>query len=153
MLSLQDISDRLEIEDLIAAYADAIDLRDFDRLRDIFTADAHIDYNAFGGSVGNLEETIAYLKGAMRPFKAFQHLCGKSRVKLDGDTATARTQCLNPLVVQIDQRPAEVAWCALWYCDDLARTAQGWRIARRVEEAILFEQFPPDFAAWAARQD
>ena len=43
---VQQLSDRLEIEDLIAEYADAIDMQAFDRLDHVFTPDAHIDYSA-----------------------------------------------------------------------------------------------------------
>ena len=45
MLSLQEISDRLEIQDLVWRYSEIIDAKDFDKLReDVFTADAFIDY-------------------------------------------------------------------------------------------------------------
>jgi hypothetical protein len=55
MLTLQEISDRLEIQDLIHRYSRIIDTKDFDALRDeVFTEDAYIDYGEFGGSVGNL---------------------------------------------------------------------------------------------------
>lgn len=152
MLTVQEISDRLEIEDVIAHYADCIDKRDFDGLREVFAEDAHIDYSAFGGGVGDREATIAYLKGAMRAFKSFQHLNGKSRIKLDGDTASASTQCLNPLVIPVDPASPAVAWCALWYHDKLVRTDAGWRIAERVEEAVMFEGLPAGFAEWMAGQ-
>ena len=51
MLSLQEISDRLEIQDLAWRFSEIIDTKDFDKLRDdVFTPDAFIDYSAFGGS-------------------------------------------------------------------------------------------------------
>jgi len=46
MLSLQEISDRLEIQDLFTAHSHAIDRRDWDALDRIFTPDAVIDYTA-----------------------------------------------------------------------------------------------------------
>ena len=46
MLSHQELSDRLEIQDLVFHYADLIDRRSFDELREVFTEDAHIDYSA-----------------------------------------------------------------------------------------------------------
>ena len=53
MLSQQELSDRFEIQDLCFRYAEIIDRKDFDALRDdVFTQDAHIDYSVFGGSVG-----------------------------------------------------------------------------------------------------
>jgi hypothetical protein len=43
MLSLQEMSDRLEIQQLLVAYSTAIDQRRFDDLDRMFTADAYID--------------------------------------------------------------------------------------------------------------
>lgn len=43
MLSLAEISDRLEIQQLLVAYSTAIDLRRFDDLDDVFTPDAYSD--------------------------------------------------------------------------------------------------------------
>jgi len=68
MLSQQQLSDRLEIQDLVFHYADLIDSKQFDQLRDeVFTTDAHIDYSAMGGSVGDLEETITFLRENIEP--------------------------------------------------------------------------------------
>ena len=44
MMSLAEISDRLEIQQLVVDYATAIDQRRFDDLDAIFTPDAYIDY-------------------------------------------------------------------------------------------------------------
>ena len=41
-LSLQEISDRLEIQDLIYNYSAIIDQKRFDDLREVFTEDAQI---------------------------------------------------------------------------------------------------------------
>src|SRR5580692_5606052 len=43
--SLQELSDRLEIQDLMVAYSYAIDHRQWEDLDDVFTADAIIDYS------------------------------------------------------------------------------------------------------------
>ena len=43
MLSLQEISDRLEIQQLLVDYSTAIDQRRFDDLDKVFTPDAYID--------------------------------------------------------------------------------------------------------------
>jgi hypothetical protein len=44
MLSLEKISDRLEIQQLLVAYSTAIDQRRFDDLDKVFTQDAYIDF-------------------------------------------------------------------------------------------------------------
>jgi hypothetical protein len=43
MLSLGEISDRREIQQLLVDYSTAIDLRRFDELDEVFPADAYID--------------------------------------------------------------------------------------------------------------
>ncbi|MGA8547271.1 MAG: nuclear transport factor 2 family protein, partial [Mycobacterium sp.] len=48
MLSQAEISDRLEIQQLLVDYSTAIDLRQFDDLDAVFTPDAYIDYTALG---------------------------------------------------------------------------------------------------------
>lgn len=136
MLSAQEISDRLEIQDLVFHYADLIDTRQFDRLRDeVFTADAHIDYSAMGGSVGGLEETIEFLKASLTPevFPNHQHLNANVQVRVDGDTATGRIMCFNPMAMAAEGGE-QMMLLGLWYVDEYRRTANGWRICRREEE-------------------
>ena len=91
MLSLQEISDRFEIQDLVHRYAQIIDSKEFDLLReDVFCEDAFIDYSVFGGSKGNLETTIEFLHKAMKLFPNTQHLNSNIQIRLDGDRATGR---------------------------------------------------------------
>jgi hypothetical protein len=146
-MTLQDISDRLEIQDLQTAYSTAIDTRNWDALDDVFTADAYIDYTAFGGSKGNLAETKAFLANAMPMFSSFQHLVATSQVKLAGDTATARTICHNPMVLDRGKGKTHVFYCGLWYLDEYVRTPQGWRIKKRVEEKSYTHNMPAEFTA------
>ena len=96
MLSQQEISDRFEIQDLLYRYAELIDGKRFDELRDVFHEDAHIDYSAFGGSVGDREETIAFLKKAMPLFPNTQHLNANLQITVEGDSGRGRVMCLNP---------------------------------------------------------
>lgn len=137
MLSQQEISDRFEIQDLVYHYADLIDRRDIERLRtEVFTADAHIDYSAMGGSVGDLDETIAFLNAALTEelFPNSQHLNANIQVKLQGDTATGRVMCLNPMEMSLPEGGSQTYFLGLWYVDEYLRTEQGWRISRRAEE-------------------
>lgn len=132
MLSLEEISDRLEIQDLLVAYSTAIDKRRFDDLDRVFTADAYIDYRAMGGVDGRYPEVKAWLSQVLPNFPAYAHMLGNFDVKIDGDTATARTLCFNPMVLGGDD--GQVLFCGLWYDDEFVRTAEGWRMTKRVEE-------------------
>ncbi len=137
MLSQQEISDRLEIQDLLYLYSELIDTRCFGPMRErVFTPDAFIDYSAFGGSVGDLETTIAFLQSALAPgiFPNYQHLVANVRIALDGDTATGRVMCFNPMEAAAPDGGTHTFMLGLWYVDEYRRTEQGWRICRRVEE-------------------
>ena len=133
MLQLQELSDRIEIQDLIVRYAHAIDERNWDALDDIFTEDAQIDYTDLGGQKGSLTETKKFLAEALPKFSAFQHLSTTSRIDLDGDTARSKTILFNPMVMEHagEQR---VFFIGLWYQDEIVRTSNGWRIKFRREE-------------------
>jgi hypothetical protein len=132
-MSIEEISDRLEIQDLLVRYSYAIDTRDFDDLDNVFTPDAWIDYSVFGGTAGPLGETKEFLKQAMPMFASFQHMVSTSQINIDGDTAKVRTICHNPMVMPVGDE-TKIFFCGLWYVDDMVRTPDGWRIAKRVEE-------------------
>jgi len=142
-LSLQEISDRIEIQELLVRYSHCIDTRNFDGLDDVFTPDAHIDYTALGGSKGTLAETKAFLGRSMVMFKSFQHMIANTVLEIDGDRARARTICHNPMVMDRNGKE-HVFVCGLWYVDELVRTKAGWRIAQRVEERCYVENMPSD---------
>ena len=142
MLSLQEISDRLEIQQLLADYSYAIDKHDWDALDDVFTADAHVDYSAMGGSTGNLEETKAFLISALPMFAGYYHMVATSKIDIDGDTATGWTICHNPMIMNDDV----AMLCGLWYRDEFVRTPKGWRIRQRVEERSFMVPLPPPSA-------
>ncbi|MGN7781065.1 nuclear transport factor 2 family protein [Mycolicibacterium sp. 22603] len=131
MLSIEEISDRLEIQQLLIAYSTAIDSRRFDDLDQVFTTDAYIDYRAMGGVDGRYPEVKAWLSEVLPNFPAYAHMLGNVDVRITGDTATSRTLCFNPMVLGGD---GQVLFCGLWYDDEFVRTAEGWRMTKRVEE-------------------
>ncbi len=132
VLSLQEISDRLEIQQLLVDYSTAIDRRRFDDLDAVFTADAYIDYRVTGGIDGRYPEVKKWLGEVLPNFPAYSHLLGNFDVRVDGDTATARTICFNPMV--LNEQEKQILFVGIWYVDELIRTDEGWRMTRRVEE-------------------
>jgi hypothetical protein len=131
MLSHAEISDRLEIQQLITDYSTAIDTRHFDDLDAVFTQDAYIDYTALGGIEGSYPEVKAWLAEVLPNFPMYAHMLGNFSVRIDGDTASSRTICFNPMVLGGDKK--QIMFCGLWYDDEFSRTADGWRMTRRVE--------------------
>lgn len=150
MLSQQEISDRLELMDLMVRYSDAVDTRSWDTFDVLFTPDAIIDYTAFGGPRGSVAEIKAYLASVLPGFPAFQHLVSNPLLAIDGDTATGRTMCFNPMAVaRAEGGPGDprVFFCGLWYLDRFVRTDDGWRIVERSEEKSWVHNMGPAFGA------
>ena len=143
MYSLQEISDRLEIQDLFARYSFAIDERDWDALDRVFTPDASIDYSETGGAKGSLNEIKAWLPKALERFPAFQHMVATTKLDLEGDRASSRTILFNPMVHRNDAGENTTFFIGLWYRDTLVRTGDGWRIAERCEELGYTHNVPP----------
>jgi ketosteroid isomerase-like protein len=136
-MSLQEVSDRLEIQDLITRYSYALDSRDYDALDDLFTADAVLDYRATGAIKGSLAEMKAFVAEAFTMFAATQHLTTQTMLRFadEGNTAYGKSTCHNPMVFGGDLRP-KMMIVGLWYVDTFKRTQNGWRFKERVEELL-----------------
>lgn len=136
MLSLEEISDRLEIQQLLIDYSTAIDQKRFDDLDRVFTPDAYIDYRVTGGIDGRFPEVKAWLKDVLPNFPAYYHMLGNVDLRLDGDSATSRAICFNPMVMggDVTDKASQIYFVGIWYLDEFVRTADGWRMSKRVEE-------------------
>ena len=135
MLTLQEMSDRLEIQDLMVRYAHAVDTRDWPLFRELFTEDATVDYGAFGGPKGSVDEVVGFLSSVLPLFSATQHLMANCAIALDGDRATVRTMCHNPMALAREAgKDPGLLVCGLWYRDTVLRTPAGWRIRERAED-------------------
>jgi len=135
MLNLEEISDRMEIQQLLVDYATAIDQRRFDDLDRVFTPDAYIDYRAMGGIDGRYPQVKAWLAEELPSFRGYCHLIGNLDIRVSGDNATGRALCFNPMEHPPGEGQADgqILFFALWYDDEFVRTAEGWRLTRRVE--------------------
>lgn len=156
-LSVQQIADRIEIEDLLQRYTACIDAKDWNGLDSVFTPDATLDYSSSGGPVGPYPEVKAWLQRALAHFPMTHHMIGKSTVQLDGDRAQCRTIFYNPMGASVDAEgkfiPNGAAGAGQhvfivggFYNDTCRRTEDGWRIVRKVEDqSYLYGSFPPAF--------
>ncbi|MEM7412635.1 MAG: nuclear transport factor 2 family protein [Myxococcota bacterium] len=133
-LSPQELSDRIEIDDVLTRYATGVDRKDWDLWETCFTPDAHIDYTAFGGAKGSVKEIREWLEKTMVLFSMSQHLVINREVQLDGDRATARSAFYNPMIWSKGPNAPFITVDGGYYCDQFVRTPDGWKIAERVEE-------------------
>ena len=100
----------------------------------MFTPDAYIDYRALGGIDGRYPEVKEWLSQVLPSFPVYAHMLGNFSVCVEGDTASSRVICFNPMVLPGDKD--QVLFCGLWYDDEFVRTPEGWRMTRRVETKI-----------------
>ena len=139
----QEISDRIEITDLLTRYARAVDRKDWALYRTVFTPDAHIDYSSAGGAVSGVEAMCDWLAEALAQFPATQHMVSNVHIDLDGDGATVEAMYHNPMTM-----PDGSAWfTGGWYHHDLVRTGDGWRSEKLVEEAVYFSGMPANLSS------
>lgn len=144
MLTLQEISDRLEIQELLIRYSHTLDRHDWDAWEQVFTPDAVIDYTEFGGPRGGVKEVRGFLESVMpTTFSNYQHMIGNTVLEIEGDSARARSICYNPMVLRSSDGESTVVFCGLWYRDELVRTPDGWRIKDRYEERSYTHNMPP----------
>ncbi len=130
-MDIKEISDKLEINEVLIAYANAIDSKEYQQLDSVFSEDAVIDFTEVGGPHGNRETILAYLQQALAPFPKTQHMLGNITIEINGDEATSKTMCHNPMVLKNNEGKEETFFIGLWYLDNLRRTDNGWRIQKR----------------------
>ena len=149
MLSLQEISDRLEIQQKMVDYASAIDQKNFEALDAVFTPDAYIDYRALGGIDGKYPQVKAWLAETLAKFPHYYHLNANIDIRLQGDKANSRTMCFNPMSVPLPDGKNHTMFFGLWYIDQWVRTPQGWRMSERLEEKCFDYNLPAGLSAGA----
>lgn len=145
-LTHDQISDRLEIEDLLARYCYAVDDRDWDAYQSLFTLDAVIDDRVTGGIQSGVEEHIRYLSGALSKIVLSQHAISTVCIDLRVGSAKVRAHCSCPMVVDVGEAKPHVFFQGLWYRNSLVRTQGGWKIVHLVEEGYWTHNMPPHFA-------
>lgn len=135
----RELADRLEINDLLTRYAKAVDRKDWDLYRDVFTAEATIDYTSAGGIVGDVAAQAAWLAEALAQFPKTQHLVANVDITFTSDdTATVEAMFHNPMVLADHSSFVTGGW----YHHEVTRTDVGWRSAGLVEESAYFSGLP-----------
>lgn len=130
--NVQELLDRQALRELMVRYYRAVDRRDWEALRGIFTPDAHLNYynGTFDGQ--GIDRIIEFIKPVGRS-RASMHFMGQQSVTLHGDTATMVTYGIaNGVRHRAASGPERHGGQALRYQDQLVRTPDGWRVKARV---------------------
>lgn len=119
---------RGEIIETINRYSWALDLKQCDRLADVFAPDLYADYE--GPVWTDLASFIADMTRAHDRLGRTQHLLGSHVVSVDGDEATCGSYGHNTLTRLVDSEWAQFS-IGTRYEDRLRRTDDGWRVYHR----------------------
>ena len=134
-MDIQEISDRLEIQGVLAKYARAVDTRDWALWRSLFTDDATVDYSSAGAIAGTRDEVAAWLAAALGAMQMMQHFITNIEIDISGDTADVRAMFYNPM--QLPGMP-DLSFCGGYYHHTMVRTPDGWRSRALREENVWF---------------
>lgn len=128
---LDRLLDEWAIVEVTHRYCAALDGHDWEALGRCFTPDAVAVFGGVPGEHHGLDAIKAVCRASLEPLDASQHLVANHLVELTGDTATSRCYV----------RAQHCRWglpegtnfmVAGTYEDAWRRTADGWRINRRV---------------------
>jgi uncharacterized protein (TIGR02246 family) len=131
--------DEAAIAALLYRYARAVDTKDWELYRSVFTQDAVIDYSSAGIPAGSRDEIAEFLKMGFTTIPWSMHYITNIEADVDGDTARVRAMFYNPM-----QLPdmAEMSSCGGYYHHELVRTPAGWRSRHLREENVWFVNAP-----------
>ena len=136
------MSDELEIAALLTKYARAVDTKDWELYRSLFTDDAHIDYSASGVIAGSLDEVIDFFRGDFSALISMSmHYITNVESEMDGDTTQVRAMFYNPN--RIEGIP-ELCVFGGYHHHELVRTSGGWRSKHLREEPVWTVNSPRD---------
>ncbi len=129
MLTIEELSDRQEITDLVGRYMRGLDRLDRSLLRDTFHDDATTDYGFFKGGPDAFVDMAC---GALADHLANHHMLGQISIDLEGDIAFGEVyfQAFHRIVVNDEERDLFIAGR---YVDRYEKRDGEWKIAFRSE--------------------
>ena len=134
-----DTSDETEIAALLYRYARAVDTKDWELYRSVFTEDATIDYSSNGIPAGSRDDIAAFLEQAFATIPMSMHYITNVEADVNDNTARVRAMFYSPM-----QLPdmSELSSCGGYYHHQLIRTERGWRSTNLREENVWFVNGP-----------
>ncbi len=140
-----------EIRQVKYCYLRCVDLKLWDEIGEVFTADATVDYGTmvYGKplKLSGRDEIVSFLRDKLGPDMITVHSAGQPEISIDGDTARG-TWSFEDTVIALKHRV--VIKGAAFYQDRYERGGDGrWRIAHtgyvRTYEAMLSLDDLPSF--------
>jgi hypothetical protein len=135
----QDLSsstaDRLAIQAIAHRLALATDEGEWTKFLACFVPDATADYGTLGD--GPIEQLANAIRESQARYQGTMNVVGTHAARIEGDRAQAKTY----VVSHHFRSEGDQSWddeAGTQYVDDLVRTAEGWRIERRIAKLLWF---------------
>lgn len=145
-MDLQEISDRMEIREVITRYTRAIDTRQWDGLDSVFTDDAILDYSAVDGPADVLAVARPWVIQGLSGFARYQHTIGQIAIEFEPaavggapQRAKATAYFINPMVSVQPDGSESFLEVGGYYHHEMVRTENGWRSARMVDDNVYYK--------------
>ena len=124
---MSEREDRQDIVDVLVRYATGIDRRDWPLFRTVFTEGCELDYGEIGVWKG-VDAVTDFMEQAHAMAGHTMHRLTNQVITIEGDKATTRTYIDGVIMLSDNQAGVNALG---FYDDEVVRTADGWRIARR----------------------
>lgn len=121
--------DKAQITDVLIRYATGIDSKDWARFRTCWADEVDVDYGDLG-KFTDADEFTAMMRQVHDGMGQTYHRISNAVIEVDGDRATARSYVHAVLMAVPDDSTSWIDAIG-HYDDELARTADGWRIVKR----------------------
>jgi hypothetical protein len=137
LISPEEAADRLEIRELVEAYAHCADCRDAEGQMALFTADTHfVVYMNAKDPTPSMElhshEALAPVFADLNKYDATTHFVGQSTIfTLTADRGTGEAYCLAHHVT-VDQGKRRLMLASLRYYDTFVKIDGAWFFAERL---------------------
>lgn len=141
---LQNLLDKVAIEDKIKLYAQNLDTKNFENMHAVFAPGAHIDYTVAGGACCSFEEMFDFWPKGLGAFLS-QHLMGNVQVTVSDDRATAASTHIlfNPMTRKT-KKGDYTFFCGLHYdCKWVRCGEDDWKITEMVERDLCYMYHRP----------
>lgn len=126
-MSIEQVADRIAVQDVMQNYAAGVDERDMERYRACFADDVEVlDFGpeAFHGA----DAWVAYVVEALKQFGPTQHMLSPVYAEIEGDVAECRTDVQALHFLAADPEKKLTLWAT--YETQMVRTGGGWKIKR-----------------------
>lgn len=138
--TLKALQDRADIKEVLYKYSSSVDSFDTDGVRSCLADDIWAKYGN-GEPVTDGDTLANWIAEATATCIWQHHLLNVYHVTIDGDQASTVSYLTSYQVFEADPKAAIILVAR--YHDELKRTADGWRISKRIME-LLWGETKPD---------